>query len=693
MNTFAQPTVLRARTASEVLRATDPWMFAPGGVHTITCGYGAGAANVTLRIDESTVAVLNAALAKLNATHQPQRAFIDKEHDAQAGATAWPQRFEWRQEPQPGVYVIVEPSALGQQLVNGKVMRAFSPSFLSDAELPKSPRAGSVAMIAAGKRGSPENPARMIGLDYPAVGTLTNDPAFRKILPLWAKNAGANASGSTNHQHPKNSSMKLTPEQKAALQARKTELEQSLPTLRASAAQNPTDAASAEAVSNGESELEGIDNKLALHAMVERTEELENALRAQREKDADAAVADAVRRGAIAAKDTALQATWKEKCLNDPSAIVLLASMRGSPALGNPTPRLVLGQGGIVITREDSVTVLKAYAAERNPRKKAAIYARDLSKRIKDGEDLPLHATNTLGTLAGELIVQRSLELLLVEQPLLGLIATDFSEQPLYNREVNSRIVSIPGTTAYNTSTGYADENTVTTDVPVVIDQHYSSQVTFNVEELASTSRSLFGEQAPAQAYAMAKRIIDHALSKITTTNFTNTPTTKALIDFGRRTVIAMGGALSDRGVPMRGRYLMLTGTYYDELFSDSTVVNLAANQQSQIITGARLPMLHDFMVVRTPTLPSTGNLTGFAGSQSALVVASRAPSDYTQAFPGVDAGGRVQSITDPQSGITAQLVQFIDHKLGTATQRVAFMFGSAKGQDNAGQILRSATP
>jgi hypothetical protein len=681
--------LLKARQASEVLRASDPWMFAPGGVHTITCAYGSGAANVTLRIDESTVPVLNAALAKLNATHAPQRAFIDKEHDQQAGATAWPQRFEWREQPQAGVYVVVEPSALGKSLVDGKVMRAFSPSFLSDAELPSSPRAGTTVRLQAGKRGSVEHPARMIGLDFPAVGTLTNDPAFRQILPLWAKNAGA-PSGTVNQQHTQNS-MKLTPEQKAALQARKTELENQLPALRATQSANPTVAFNAEAVQAAETELEAASTKLSLHAMAERTEELENALRAQRAKDADEAINDAIRRGAIAAKDEALQATWKAKCTEDPSNIVLLASMRGSPALSAPTPKLTLGAGGIVISREDSVTVLKAYAAERDPRKKAAIYARDLSKRIKDGEDLPLHATNTLGTVAGELIVQNALELLLVSQPILGLISTDFSGEAVkWNQEINSRIVTIPTTTAYNTSTGYADENTTTTDVPVTINTHKSCQVSFNVQELAGTARNLFAEQAPAMSYAIGKDFVDAVLAKILVADFTNI-TTEALIDFDRETVIGMAGALSDRGVPPMGRFLMLKGNYHDKLFSDSAIVNLAANQQSQIITGGRLPMIHDFSIVRTPTLPTTGNLTGFGGSRSSLVIAGRVPGDYTSVFPGVDAGGRAQLITDPSTGITVQMVQFINHTLGTATQRVAYMYGAAKGQVAAGQFLRSA--
>jgi hypothetical protein len=190
------PVAIHARDlSSEVKNVTDRWMFAPGGIHTITPAAGDGSAEVTLKIDASTVPVLNASLAKLNAEHAPQRAFIDKEHDEAAGATAWPEKFVWSETPAPGIYVEHKASDFGRQLVEGKTIRAFSPSFYSDAALPKKLARGQHIKIAAGKRGSPENPARMIGLVYPAIGTLTNNPAFKKILPLWAKNApGAKSS-------------------------------------------------------------------------------------------------------------------------------------------------------------------------------------------------------------------------------------------------------------------------------------------------------------------------------------------------------------------------------------------------------------------------------------------------------------------------------------------------------------------
>jgi hypothetical protein len=674
---------LHAREFVSPVTSATRWMFAPGGQHTITPAAGEGSAEVTLRIDESTATVLNASLQRINAANAPQRAYFDKEHDAAAGATAWPVRFLWAESPTPGIYCEHEPSALGQSLVEGKVMRAFSPSFYSDADLPKRIARGQHIVVKAGGRGSATNPARMTGLVFPACGTLTNNPAFKQILPLWAKNAGA-PSGQSNQQPQNITVKKLTTEQKAELQARKTQLEQDIVALKAQEQNDIT----GEQLKANEAELETVSNTLETDALRAKNAVLEENLLTQRTKDADLAVQAAVKRGAIAPKDTALQAKWKTRCVEDPENLELLASIRGIPALEGPR-RLTLNN--VQVTREDSGTVLKAYNQERDPRKKAAIFAADLRARIKAGEELPIQASNTLGTLAGELIVQQSLELLTLQQPMIAALTTNFSDQPaVFNKEINTRIVGIPGTTAYNTSTGYATENTVTTDVPVTIDTHKSCQVSFNVEELAGTNRRLFDELAPAMSYAIGKDFIDAALALITTGNFSETPTDEALINFDRETVIGIAGALSDRGVPLNNRTLLLTGSYYDKLFSDQALVSLASYQQPGLITGSKLPAVHDFSVMRAPTLPSTGNLKGFGFSKSALVVAGRVPNDYRAALPGVSGGGVSQVITNPDSGLSVMLTQFISDVLGSAYVRMAYMFGAAKGQIKCGQILRS---
>ena len=47
--------------------------------------------------------------------------------------------------------------------------------------------------------------------------------------------------------------------------------------------------------------------------------------------------------------------------------------------------------------------------------------------------------------------------------------------------------------------------------------------------------------------------------------------------------------------------------------------------------------------------------------------------------------------VTLPDSGISVQLVQYVDHKLGRATSRLSLMYGTAAGQGNAGQLLKAA--
>jgi hypothetical protein len=695
-NSTAEP-ALRARVASEVDRGaktSNRVMFVPAGVHTIAAGFGPGSARVTIRVDRETAAVLQASLAKLNSEHAPQRALFDANHEEKE-AMGWPLRFEWSDSPEPGVYAVTEWSALGSQYIDGRVMRAFSGQFFTDAALPKASavRAGQTYSVGEGKRGSQENPARITGLDFPYAGTLTNDPAFRKILPLWASRAGAHSSDSDEgvNKTNQNKMKRKTAEELAALRATKTKLEQEIPGLKARHEADKDNAAAATDYQQAEADLVSVSAQLQADELLEKSQALEESLLAQRTKDAESAVQDAVKRGAIAAKDVALQAEWKKRCVEDPANIALVAKMNGSPAL---SPRVTFNR--VEIMREDPVSVLKAYNAEKDSRKKGAIYARDIAKLIQDGVDLPvaIAATNTLGTLAGEIVTQRALELLTLNLPILNRISTDFSpEGAVFNKAIVSRVVGIPGTSDYSTSTGYATENTLTTDVSVTISEHKSCQVSFNANELAATSRRLFDELAPAMQYAIGKVVCDALYAEITAAQFTETPIDEALVDFDRQTVIAIGGALSDDGNPEMGRTLLLNGAYFDKLFSDSAIVSLATFQQRDLITQAQMIPVHGFDVIRAANFPSALNVVGFGMTKSALVLATRLPNDYSQALPGATGGGIVSTITEPRTGLSLMLTQFVDHQLGAAYARVAIMYGTAPGQVKAGVVVRSAAP
>jgi hypothetical protein len=468
------------------------------------------------------------------------------------------------------------------------------------------------------------------------------------------------------------------------LRARKAELEQEIVVIKA---KDLDDAKNAEDLQAKQSELDGVTAKIEAAEAREKNKVLEQALRAQRVKDADTAIKAAVKRGALPAKDEELQEKWRQRCIEDPENIELLAKMQSAPALA--APRITLA--GARITREDSVTVLRAYNAERDPRRKAAIFASEISKRITDGEDLPIHAANTMGTLAGEIVAQQALELLTVEEPMINLFSTDFSgEGAKKGQTITSRIVGIPAAGDYHVDNGYVSQAQVFTDVDVTLSAHRFVQAEFNADELSGTSRRLFDEVAPALADGIGADAVSIALAVITAANFTEAPTVEAQIDFDRETVIGLGGALRDRGV-RRNRYLLLNGSYYDKLFSDEKIALLAANQKAELISGDEMMPLHGFNIQRCPTLPNTNNLVGFGGGKSAILVAGRVPNDYANALPGVTGGGTSQIITNPKSGISVHLVQFVDHQKGKAYSRMAYILGANKGQIKAGQRLVSA--
>jgi hypothetical protein len=88
--------------------------------------------------------------------------------------------------------------------------------------------------------------------------------------------------------------------------------------------------------------------------------------------------------------------------------------------------------------------------------------------------------------------------------------------------------------------------------------------------------------------------------------------------------------------------------------------------------------------------LPTTANLCGFAFSRSALIIATRLAGDYMKGLPPEASYGNRYLVTDPQLGLTVQVVEYVNHLLGSATRRLSLMYGVAPGPAVAGQLLAS---
>jgi len=684
----------------------DDVMYMPGGLHSITPTQSGRSILVQVLVDKASAQALDTQRQSVM-SKTGKRPYFDFNHEDRA-ASFWPEKFYW-DNGRNGVFAKGEWSRSGQEGIEGKDWRQFSPVFYVDSAKNK--------------------PAKIICNEYakPNMGGLVNDPAFHDILPFWAKSAGA--SSEENNKQKEN---EMTPEQIAALQAKNTELENDVITLTQECEHmrmknENVDLVEAK-IAAKEAEIDANDSKLENDRLQAEVKKVREEIRARNSVAAKDAVSDAIRRGVIAPLDTDTIDKWEKTITEHPEQAALLGKMQGNSVLvGLPhrstritrTPAAI--RSDMEIVGEDPRKVFETLMSltarqgkSSSPETKGelartygAIFAREFKGAQRDRMlDFPLSAivagdsTDTnLGTLAGTLVTQRTLELLKFQFPSLTRFTTDFSDQPAsFNQTVMSRIVTVPAVSDYNTSTGWTASTATTTDVPVTIDHHRGVPITFNANILASTARRLFEEFAPAQAYALAKDLVDKLYANITDANFTNN-TVSTTATFTRAKVAGLSTALTLRGVPIGAgaRTLLLYSTLFQNLVTDTALVTFAAYQKPALVTEPQNgPMLvipvDTFDVVNAPNLPTNnGNVTGFAGSKSALVIATRVPNDYSSALPGASFGN-VQVVTDPDIGISVQLVQYVNHLLGNASSRIAIMYGTASGQGNAGQLLKSAT-
>ena len=668
--------------------AAGEFMFMPAGDHTIFCKQGAKDIAAQVRVDRSAAAAMQQQLeaVKARSAHRP---FCDFDHDDKQ-ASFWPEAFAWRDGSAPGIYVRGEWSKAGKDAIEGKTYRAFSPVFHVD-----NPKA---------------KPARVIcqegaGLNF---GGLVNNPAFKQICPIWAKDAGEPSAAKQNTTH-----MNKT---KAELEA---EIQQINTEIAGLQAQDQGDATVAESLQAKQGGLELLNAQLAARTAQDAQMVLEKEVMSNRAAKAQAAVAQAVKRGAIAIKNVALQASLTKKATEDPDILTTINELPGSPALkghdegGGPraiirplvgitrestgnvlnfASALCARQGSIGDGANDSLLSQKALAAKET----AAFYAKEIMPRLKEGDDIPLSGANSLGTLAQTLTAIRTLELLQLSFPLLQSIMTDFSDQIVsYGDTLKSRFVGIPTVRTYNTSTGWpTDSDVTTTDVSITYDQYKGVPIKFLGHEVAGTIRRLFDEIAPAQAYALGKDIVDYIYALITSA-YTNTVTQAGLGTFGRSTIIDIGGVLDDAGVPEMGRFLLLNRPYYSALSKDNTIIQLAAFQRASLIEKgleqSTLPDIEGFKLFKAVNLPATvisGStvLKGFAGSKSAIALATRLSADYVNAMPGAG-NGTLDVVTTP-GGFSANLVRYVSHGAAAAYQRMEIIYGGSRGQVGSGALL-----
>lgn len=631
---------LNSGTKLPDIAAGDPlpkeFVWMPIGTSGISAGTADGKGFTGKIIcDEQACRVVQAELTKRLAAGQ--RACVDLNHfDAEASGDI--RSFSW--DPARGIVAHVDWTPRGESALRNKEYSSFSPAFLAEG------KTGRVVGLIAGK----------------ALGGLVNFPAFLEMPSLIAARQGG-----ANPDQPDSDGNSETRNMKELL----------IKILAALKVTPPADATE-----------ETLVSLVAKSMPADPSAEIA-ALKAKLDASVQAA-ADTATAAAVQAKADA--AALKAK---SDAAATEITELKAKVAAIDAGSSGRAGHG--IVLKANPFDAIKAMMKETDHRKRGQIYCSDLREFVAGTAHLAeVLASNAFGSLTGDLIVLRALDLLKLNFPVLSRITTDFSsEVSRQGQAIKTRIISVPSVVTYNDTTGWASSDATATDVTVTIGQPVGVQIALTSTDVANTNRDLFAEQVEASQYALGKNMVDALYALITQANFGQAGagrTIKALASMARGTVIDMGTALGKRGAGL-DRTLLLNSDYFGALSKDYVTISNASLVDKSVQEQRSLPKLHNFTVVEASNLPAaaftstTGTLQGFGFTKDALVMAARVPEDYSRALPGA-AHGNISVVTNPDTGISVQKTDFVDHILGRAYSRIALSYGVAKGQVASGQCL-----
>jgi hypothetical protein len=712
-------------------------LYLPAGVNTITPVKGPK--KVAVLVEPGTAATMEAHRKAVEET-SGKRTYFDFRHEDRE-ASFWPKEFTWRDGQRPGVYARGEFSAAGRQGVEGKMWREFSPRCWLD-----------------NPNGTEENPAHVIVYPNakPNLGGFVNDGAFDGVA-LWAgrgdsrekaqntQNHLTGQSGAGTEDNKVNEDMRKTEQELAALKANLTTLQNEIQALKGAVNANAADELAKARLLAKENEARAVQAEIQAANAAEQAEKAQAEIKSRNQALAKVAIEAAKKRGAIPTqgpKAAEIEAKYTDLITSDPSNAVLLETLPGNEIVG---ARLTSGQaaGGSRIEGGFSApAALKRYAeiVARNTRRTgpgqkftqqtaeemrgvaieaANFYNEELDPHFNKFADMPVNEimaatdADSLGTLAGVLVLQRSLPLFTYDFPVLSSLYTDFSATPgLYNQTENTRVIVAPAVQTYDPTTGTDGRpngwKTVqaaqSTDVPIKLDTYVGVPIVFGQATISATIRRLFDEQGPAAIYAMAKYYVAKITALMTAGNFNAYavatqdgkvpdayPTyAVAVKDFSMDAIDDLEAIFDANEVPTTDRCLCLNAKYHGKLRKDPRLgLFFAAMQKPDMVTEGRLPNLNGFMPHRAPWLPSANNLVGFACHKAGIVLKQRLPTDFTQAL-NVMVPGSVTTLTDPKSGLSCLLVQYISLQGNYAEWRLEALLGAGVGDKRGGLCLTS---
>lgn len=285
--------------------------------------------------------------------------------------------------------------------------------------------------------------------------------------------------------------------------------------------------------------------------------------------------------------------------------------------------------------------------------------------------------SNTNATVNSAIIAQTALNTLQAKFPLLGQIATDFSAASVkFNQDIVTHIVTPTVAKDFVPATGYVPDDQAQVDVSVKINKHAYAGYAITDVERSTSEIDLNQRYADKVAYALGRKVSDDLMALIINANFTN-KTEIAAAAFGRNAVVDISTKLNKRFIPDMGRFMFVNSDYYNALQKDEALYKAYITPQaSNVVVTGMLPDVNGFTVIEYSALPENAErLVGFAGIREGLIMAARVPD-----VPANTGDTVIRVVTDPRTGLSIQVRDRYDGRLGKQEVSFTLMYGFATG-------------
>ena len=289
---------------------------------------------------------------------------------------------------------------------------------------------------------------------------------------------------------------------------------------------------------------------------------------------------------------------------------------------------------------------------------------------------------NVIGGVNLAQIAQTTLETMSAEMPIVSAFTTDFSSDVAdVGESVSTRVAT--AVSAGDATSGYSATDVTSTAKTITLNKHKHFTAAFTDLEIAKGGMDMLERTFVRPAvHAVVNQMMDDLLALALTATYSN-EVTVAAGSFGADDVADLAGDLTTLNVPKADRALVIKPSYYANLAQDNAIQASYAYGGPGSIRDNAVPKVHGFNVYEYSDIPANSeNLEGFACGPEALIIAGRQP-----ALP-ENWAGAVESVQDPDTGVTLQLRNWYEGKDGAQYITATLIYGVAAGTASMKRIV-----